>query len=344
MIPKTVRGPVAWVQKRLWLLSLPVLAATAPTLAEPTRKIEIAVCNQVLNQLESASTWEAAKQVGVGLLEVQVSPDLSCPALKIGTDHPYSLATEEAAAKLRADADTNGLRISAFVAGIPLKANPEEDSKVAEWAKPLIERAGAIGVNLVYFPVTTDNFTQSSLPDEVVVTRTEAILKGLVPVAGKAGVRIAVENLSVYWNRPAVLGELLRRFPAEDLGLCLDPVNLYWFGHSPYAVHQIVSDFIPRTFYFHVKDLSYPVAKQRSGRTPGWKYGEHTVPVGKGDLDFERMLLLLSSSGFKGAVAIEDDSLGKFPVGERTRVLRSDVRYLERILYGAPSDLELESR
>ena len=58
------------------------------------------------------------------------------------------------------------------------------------------------------------------------------------------------------------------------------------------------------------------------------------APVKEGDIDFRKIITLLSKAGYRGDLTLEDDSLGKFDAAGRKKVLQEDVQLLREIIAG----------
>jgi len=323
-----------WIKSLLSAITLSVLllapdafSADKNTESSP---MEVIVCNPLLQQLGMASTWDAAKAVGVKAMEISVkSEDLSCASFFVGQEKPYRLDSIENAKKLRKDAQANGIRIPVLCSRIQLDA---QTTTAPELSKKLIEIAPHVGAGLIYFPIVTDSYTKTTIDDDLFVKNSIAILNDLVKHGEKYNVDIAIENLSVYWNRPEVTRRVLKAFTPEQFNLCLDPTNLYWYGHPRSKIYDIVNEFMPRTKHFHAKNVAHPPEKIDTVRPVGWEYGKNSVPVAKGDINFKTIIPQLYKSGYRGYVSIEDDSLGHYPQEQRASILRQDVRYLQGII------------
>lgn len=318
------------------LLALPLFAiaigwSQGP---DPVSRMEVLLCNPLLRQLEMESTWAAARAVGVRGIEVHVELDLSCSNLYLGGETPYRLDTQENAWRLRADAIRNEIRIPVLVAPIRLDPAEARIHGAPEWALTLLENARQVDAELVYFPIVTDNFRETTISDEDFVEAAVFVLNDLVRHGARHRMSVGIENLSVYLNRPEILRRVLGQFDPDELGLCLDPINFYWYGHPRSTVYEMVEEFLPRTIHFHAKNVSYPAETIEARRTPGWKYAEHAVPVADGDLDFERFIRQLLDSDYEGYISVEDDSLGRVPVEQRLDVLKGDVDFLRGLIRG----------
>lgn len=296
--------------------------------------LEVLLCNPMLQKLEMGSTWEAAKAIGVKGIEVHVEPDLTCSRLFVGKETPYRVDSPEAARRLQQEAAEQGLHIPVLVAPLKLDQQEIDSSGTPEWALTLIEMAPRVGASLIYFPIVTDNFKKQTLSDDSFLELSVYVLNDLVAAGRRFGISVAFENLSVYWNRPEITKQALAEFNEEELGICLDPVNFYWYGHPLSKVTQIVQDLVPRAWHFHAKNVSHPAEMKEVEREPGWNYSENSVPVADGDLDFEQLIRILLDSGYNGYISIEDDSLDHFSAGERREVLKRDVEYIQRLVRG----------
>lgn len=291
-------------------------------------EVQVITCNPLLNQLEMGYTWEEAKAIGIKGIEIALGSDLICSNLLVGKETPYRFDTPENAEKIKQDAAANGLITPVVCAGVLV--DPKAENKNApQWAKTLIQNAPKAGVKVIYFPLGASD---RNIPDDVFVQTAIQVVKDLTQWGKEYGVIITFENLGYYWNRPEITRPLLKAYSVDELNLCLDPINLYWYGHPRSKVYELVREYIPRTKFFHVKNVAHPKEKIEAVREPGWQYGENSVPVAEGDLDFKQILTWLHDSGYKGYISIEDDSLGHYPKEKRVDILKQDIQYLNDII------------
>lgn len=309
--------------------------STRAQTAELGGRLEVLLCNPLIKQLGMGNVWEAAKAVGVRGIEISVNPDLSCPDLYVGNETPYKLDSPENAWRIRTDALNNNLETPVLVAPIELIPDEIRVSGAPEWAMELVRVAPHVGAKLIYFPILTENFMATTIPDDAFVESAVFLLNDLVAQGNRFGVEIAFENLSVYWNRPEIAQKVLQEFTPQELGICLDPVNFYWYGHPLSRIPDLIKEMLPYTKHFHAKNVNHPEEKRQAERDPGWMYSEHSVSVEEGDLDFEQYIRLLVDTQYDGYVSIENDSLGKAEdPRDRLEILKRDVEYLERIIKG----------
>lgn len=284
---------------------------------------KVGVRDAYLADLDADSVWSAAKKVGIPVLEVVVTSDLSCDRLYEGKEKPYRIDTPENRAKLLEAARKNDCELVAFCAVVPLPKNGNEDWAV-EWISKVANAAADMRVPLVYMPLGG-----RELPQEQFVERATAFIKKVAPVARATKVHLTIENLGPYLNRPEVLAPLLMAAKDGEVGLAFDPANMYWFGYPRDKIYDLVKIFAPYVRYLHVKNAKYPPDKRDSQREMGWEYGKYAVPVREGDLDWERILGVLFDAGFKGNIVIEDDSLQKFDAEGKRKALQEDATYLK---------------
>jgi len=275
------------------------------------------------------SIWKAARLAGVSSVELLVNEDLVCPDLAKSGSLTDRLTTSSAAGEMRKEAADEGVGIGLFVA--PLRLVPAM-SEAPEWTTLLLERARSSGADKVSFPLVTDNFMVPEISDQAYLDSALAVFSSLVKASAATGTGVLFENLSVYLNRTEILGRILEAFTREELGFCLDPVNLLWYGHPRHEVYHIAESLAGRSTALHIKNISYPDAMADTRREPGWGYDKLVVPASEGDLDFSLLISRFRQNGFSGYYGIEDDSLPLVPSSERMKILRSSVSFVESLL------------
>ena len=289
----------------------------------------VLICSPYLSLTGASSIWQAARQAGVDNVELLVNPDLTCPDLKKDPSLACSIRTEESGERMKRQAMECGVKIELFVAPLHLKTGM---SSAPRWSHSLLETAGSAGARQVSFPLVTENFLVPEIPDQDYIESALHVFSSLVEASGRNGIRVLFENLSVYLNRPEILERILGEFTRAELGFCLDPVNLCWYGHTGSEVYRIAEKLAPRSTGLHIKNIKYPEGKLEIRREPGWRYDELVVPADQGDLDFTRLTRFFKTSGFTGYYGIEDDSLNLAAEPERLGILRSNVDHVKQLL------------
>ncbi len=273
-----------------------------------------------------SDVWAAMDAIGISRVEVQVQRDLSCPGLFENGKTPYRIDTPQAVQQLSQQLAEKKKSISAFCTVARLQKGKSDEDTVA-WLEKIAKAAVGLGRPVIMIPVVGGGFS-----DEEFVERATAFVKLLVPIAERHDVQFTLENLGHYWNRREILEPVLKAVPSDHVGLALDITNMYWFGHPLSKLYDLAATFAPYVRYVHVKSVNYPEDRREVQRPEGWEYGKYAAPVKQGDIDFRRIITLLSKAGFRGDLTLEDDSLGKFDAAGQKRVLREDVQLLREII------------
>ena len=109
----------------------------------------------------------------------------------------------------------------------------------------------------------------------------------------------------------------------------MDTGNFYWFGYRLSEVKEIIEEIIPLTAHTHMKNGRTERKEER--RKPG---EVKLVPLPDGDIDLSNVIGKLKSSGYKGAISIEDEFEGwrSLPLEKVMETLKRDVEYLREYL------------
>jgi sugar phosphate isomerase/epimerase len=130
----------------------------------------------------------------------------------------------------------------------------------------------------------------------------------------RCGVKFALEVHPTeiafdYYTTQRLMDEFGHR---KTLGLNFDPSHLLWQGVAP---HVFLRDFASRIYHVHMKD----VALNHDGKAGllgshltfgdvrrGWNF----VSLGRGDVDFEKIIRELNSAGYQGPLSVEWEDSG----------------------------------
>ena len=124
------------------------------------------------------------------------------------------------------------------------------------------------------------------------------------------GLRVAFHHhVGTHVETPQEVDRLFSLFPAADLGLCLDT------GHYVYGGGDVVAyleKHVSRVWCVHLKDIyADKLAEARQEKLNFHDAVRHGVfaPLGKGRIDFSRVLSLLKKGDFDGWLVVEADVL-----------------------------------
>lgn len=124
------------------------------------------------------------------------------------------------------------------------------------------------------------------------------------------GLRVAFHHhAGGHVETPEEADRLLSLFPADELGLCLDTGHYVYGGGDAVA---FLEKQVSRVWCVHLKDINKKkVEEARRARMNFHQAVRHGVfaPLGKGSIDFPRVLSLLKTGGFDGWVVVEADVL-----------------------------------
>jgi len=116
---------------------------------------------------------------------------------------------------------------------------------------------------------------------------------------------------------PVAMLRLIEDVGTGNLGINLDPANLILYGKaSPVDALDVFGKYVRN---LHAKDGLYPT----DGRNLG-----HEVPVGKGKVNFPKLISRLHELRFKGELIIEREISGE----QQSRDIKKTVKYLRRLV------------
>jgi len=278
-----------------------------------------------LKEAGQSDCWAAAKWLGIDGIELGVDDKLACPGLGPAQTQ-YSVADAAGVERLRADLDRHKVAVPAFCMHNRFDERLEQE---LEWIARLVEVAPALGVRAIRIDVVPRKTPVDAFLDFAV-----GLGKRLCTIGGNRDVRFAIENHGKVTNDPAFLRRLFAAVGSDRLGLTLDPMNFYWFGHPLDEVYKIYEEFAPRAFHTHCKNLGYPPEKRNERRPIGWEYGQYARPVYEGDIDFRRVATLLRAAGYAGDLCLENETVRRMPEAERPAVLKREIAFLKGIVAG----------
>jgi sugar phosphate isomerase/epimerase len=234
-----------------------------------------------------------------------------------------TLATMEMAERVNQESQETGVRVSAMWAGfpgrmvwnfqegpvtlgiVPKEGRQERLDALKKWADFAVWiGAPAIITHCGFIP---ENMTDPNY-DEVV-----AAIKEVAEYCAERGIEFWFETGQ---ETPVVLLRTIQRIGTNNLGINYDPANLILYGKgNPVDALDVIGPYIRN---IHVKDGFYPTDGEHLGRQ---------VAVGKGKVDFPKLLAGLKQLNFHGEWIIERE--GEVGEHEKNRDIIDTIEYLK---------------
>ncbi|MCX7049726.1 MAG: sugar phosphate isomerase/epimerase [Candidatus Sumerlaeota bacterium] len=296
-------------------LSLPAAGADTP-------KWPVTCRDQHLKATGQTDCWAAMKFLEVDGAEVQVNEELACYSL-YHPEEKYTLATDAGIQQVKESFHEHGKVISSFC--MHNKLDQRLDQEV-EWTRKLVKAAQALKVDVIRIDVVPGK----TPADQFLPFAIEACKK-LCQTAEGGAVRFGVENHSKITNDPDFLDKLFAGVGSPKLGLTMDCMNFYWWGHPLDKLYGIIERVAPRAFHTHCKNLKYPDDKKNAQRPMGWEYSQYSAALYDGDIDYKKVAAILRKAGYQGDLCLENECLHHFPQEQHPEVLKKEVQWLRAI-------------
>ena len=135
-------------------------------------------------------------------------------------------------------------------------------------------------------------------------------IREVISLCKRLGLRVAFHHhAGSHVETPEEIDRLFSLFSADELGLCLDTGHYVYGGGDTIA---FLEKQVSRVWCVHAKDMYDTKAEEaRSARMNFHAAVRHGVfaPLGKGSIDFSRVISLLQRGRFDGWVVVEADVL-----------------------------------
>jgi sugar phosphate isomerase/epimerase len=295
------------------------LAAPAFT-APATAPWPVAIRDAHLKITGEPDCWTAMKRLGVSGVEVELNEQLLCYSL-YHPARPYRLDSADGIRALRDDLSARGVTLTAFCMHNRLDERLEQE---VAWTRKVVAAAQQLGTQVIRIDVVP----HQTPADQFLPVAIRAC-KQLCAVAEGTPVRFALENHGRVTNDPQFLNRLFDGVGSLRLGLTLDVLNFYWFGHPLDDLYAICERFAPRAFHTHCKSARYPADRRNTRRPIGWEYEKYAAPITEGDIDYTRVAAILRKAGYQADLCLENECLAQFPAAERPDVLRKEIAMLQ---------------
>lgn len=288
--------------------------------------MDVAIRDAMVPKEAGGTFFDKLRHIGTGVIEIEMLQDGTTPHIPAGGGIPRSVHDDASAAALKAQLDTEGVRVCALLIANDFASDAAEEH--VEWTVRAARAAYALGAPVVRVdPLARDK----TLPPSVVIRRFRDAMDRLVPRL-PAGVDVGVENHGPVANEPGALSMLAFPTGHARVGVTLDTGNFYWYGHPLERVYELVREFAPRAKHTHLKNINYPPDAAGREREMGWEYKQYCCGVHEGNLDLRRVIRILRDAGYDRDLCIEDESLFKHPPEKRLDVLRREVEALREAM------------
>ncbi|MFI6941885.1 sugar phosphate isomerase/epimerase family protein [Streptomyces sp. NPDC050418] len=230
----------------------------------------------------------------------------------------------EAAAKLFKDA---GLAVTTLCRGGFFTAvDPAERRRALDDNRAAIEEAATLGTDTLVL-------VSGGLPagDKDLAGARERIADALAelgPYAAEHGVRLAIEPLHPMYAADrcvvSTLGQALdlaERFPAEQVGVCVDTYHIWWDDQAPAGIARAGAG--GRLYSFQLADWTTPLPEGvLTGR------GQ----LGDGSIDFAYWCDLVDRAGYAGPIEVELFNAELWARQDGEAVLRETAEAFRRVV------------
>jgi inosose dehydratase len=137
-----------------------------------------------------------------------------------------------------------------------------------------------------------------------------AAIREVIKCCKAVDLRVAFHHhVGSHVETPEEIDRLFSLFPADELGLCLDTGHYVYGGGDTIA---FLEKQVSRVWCVHLKDVydekSAEARRQRMNFHAAVRHGIF-APLGKGSIDFSRVISLLQRGQFDGWVVVEADVL-----------------------------------
>lgn len=287
------------------------------SLLSSVRGLFVAIRDVIVKSLGFADVLQGLERLGIEALEIAVDRELRAPAFGLSLADPSSLG------RLASALEERGVAVCAVL--LQNDFGSEDLAREVEYVRRGIEIARELGASVVRVDAST-RLRVGQTEDDLLKATVDGLRRAL---EGASGVWLAVENHGLVTNRVSFLRRLLDATSGLSVGLTLDTGNLYWYGYPLSEVYEIYDELSRHVRHTHVKNARAPPELREARRRPG----EVTMaPLYEGDIDLRRAVEALASSGYDHDLTIEDESLGRYPLEARARVVARDKEFLEGLI------------
>jgi len=303
--------------------------------------MELGFVSAILPDLSLEQVTDYVKTAGFSCVELMCWPKGKAERRYAGVTHIDVVdMNKDKAARINELMNKAGIKISGLgYYPNPLAPDEKEAQVYIDHLKEVVKASGLLGINLVNTFIGRDwkKTVDENWP------RFKQVWKPLVQFAGDNGVKIAIENCPMYFSNdewpsgknlahtPAIWDRMFEEIPADNFGLNFDPSHLVW---QQIDYIKPVRDFTEKIFHVHAKDARMDKHKLDKVGILATPLEFHTPKLpGLGDVNWGKLLSVLSDTGYNGPVCIEvEDRAYEGSLETRKAALNQSARYLKQFL------------
>lgn len=270
---------------------------------------------------------EGTRALGVTALELELAADLTLPRL----DGPGRLPvwSPETIADYRDHLAAHGITLCAVLTARDLGVGTPAEH--VPWLAQAVEIAEALGAPAVRIDPLMKREKELAFDARVEIMVTA--LRGILARTPGSPVALGIENHGLCGNSLTYLLSVLDAVDDPRVGLTLDTGNFYWRGYPRGEVIGLIRLLAPRVRHTHLKNIHFPEEQREQERPAGWEYRAGTCGLAEGDLPLGAVVAMLRAVGYRGALCIENEALGKLESDDdRRALLQSDAAHVRVLI------------
>jgi len=305
--------------------------------------MKLGFVSAILPDLSLEDVLGFAKAEGFSCVELMCWPKGKAERRYAGVTHvDVTSFTKADAARIRDLFASSGVAASSLgYYPNPLAPDAGEAKTYIEHIERVIDASNMLGIGVVTTFIGRD--WTKSVDDNW--PRFKEIWGRLVKIAEDKGVKIGIENCPMLFSKdewpggknlahsPAVWRRMFEEIPSASFGLNFDPSHLVW-QQMDYI--RPLWEFKERIFHVHAKDVRVDRTKLDDVGILATPLQFHTPKLpGLGEVDWGRMISVLTDIGYAGPVCIEvEDRAYEKTLDLRKAALRQSGRFLRQYIEG----------
>jgi len=222
--------------------------------------------------------------------------------------HEFKTPDVEAAKRVKAYADEQGVKICCFSMGVTIIGDGAKEQIAS--LKKYSEVAAALGSPYLHHTIAlVINHNYRAVPFKLLLSEAVEGIREVYDYAEQFGVKTIYEDQGYYFNGCERF-ELLLNEVNRDIGVNADLGNIYFVGEKP---EDFVGRFAPFIKHVHLKDYIFKSGDklfpgEEWYKTRGGDYLRGTV-VGHGIVDYGKIFRILNGRNYDGCYCVEYDGL-----------------------------------